>query len=583
MPTIAHITHEAVQKIGGIGAVLKGMVTAASYQRQRWRTIFVGPLPPTGNDPRELLPAGATVWYWRDGGIDKKRAAARLSPIEQRLGVRILWGQRRYPRERGAVAAAVELLLIDVATMPDAVVKAIERRLSRAFGLRYDLYPPDHEFEQFNRLSQPACEALAALHPRRTDRCLLLSHEWFGVPTALWAIDQKDPRFRTAFHAHEVATVRPVVENHPGHDVRFYNAMALARRKRRYHDGVFGAARATFRYGLIRNVHRMDRLLAVGDPIVDELLFQGAQVKKARIDLAYNGIPSYPLKPSEREASREKLRTYAQRLLGAKPDFVFSHVARPVVSKAFWRDVQVLEALEKRFAATGETAVLFVLASARPARSSQQVQSMVRRYRWPLRHRSGPPDLQDTERDLWRTFERFNRKARSSRIVFVNQFGWSRAACGPPMPADMTFMDLRQGTDVEFGMSIYEPFGIAQLEPLSFGAICVISSVCGCAGFARRLNGPIEPNVIIADFTRLEPPPRSVQAALRIGRAQAAAAERRAAREIADRLFACLPRTAEQRAALLRQGRKLAAQMGWDVVCREYLVPALRRALARRA
>jgi hypothetical protein len=27
------------------------------------------------------------------------------------------------------------------------------------------------------------------------------------------------------------------------------------------------------------------------------------------------------------------------------------------------------------------------------------------------------------------------------------------------MPADMEFMDIRKGSDVEFGQSIYEPFG----------------------------------------------------------------------------------------------------------------------------
>ena len=46
----------------------------------------------------------------------------------------------------------------------------------------------------------------------------------------------------------------------------------------------------------------------------------------------------------------------------------------------------------------------------------------------------------------------------------------------------MSFLDIRRGSDVEFGQSIYEPFGIAMLEPLTYGAICVISSVCGCAG-----------------------------------------------------------------------------------------------------
>ena len=52
----------------------------------------------------------------------------------------------------------------------------------------------------------------------------------------------------------------------------------------------------------------------------------------------------------------------------------------------------------------------------------------------------------------------------------------------------MEFMDIRKGSDVEFGQSIYEPFGIAQLEPLTFGAICVFSNVCGCAGFFRDVS-----------------------------------------------------------------------------------------------
>ena len=40
--------------------------------------------------------------------------------------------------------------------------------------------------------------------------------------------------------------------------------------------------------------------------------------------------------------------------------------------------------------------------------------------------------------------------------------------------------------DAELGMATYEPFGISQLEPLGSGAVCVISNVCGCAGFVRQ-------------------------------------------------------------------------------------------------
>ncbi|MDP7348125.1 MAG: class I SAM-dependent methyltransferase, partial [Phycisphaeraceae bacterium] len=105
---------------------------------------------------------------------------------------------------------------------------------------------------------------------------------------------------------------------------------------------------------------------------------------------------------------------------------------------------------------------------------------------WPAVHREGYPDLTGLEIDFYRSVVTFNAQSRAIKVVFVNQFGWSRDRCGARMPEDMEFMDIRKGSDVEFGMSVYEPFGIAQVEPLSFGAICLISNVCGCAGFVER-------------------------------------------------------------------------------------------------
>ncbi len=68
----------------------------------------------------------------------------------------------------------------------------------------------------------------------------------------------------------------------------------------------------------------------------------------------------------------------------------------------------------------------------------------------------------------------------------------------------MRFNDLRVGSDLEFGQSIYEPFGIAQVEPLSAGALCVVSSVCGCVGFVRRAaGGLVFPNLIVGDYAGL--------------------------------------------------------------------------------
>ena len=50
MRTIAHVTHEAVQKVGGIGAVLQGLLTSKAYQAVDQRTSLIGPLFPVDGE-----------------------------------------------------------------------------------------------------------------------------------------------------------------------------------------------------------------------------------------------------------------------------------------------------------------------------------------------------------------------------------------------------------------------------------------------------------------------------------------------------------------------------------------------------
>ena len=46
----------------------------------------------------------------------------------------------------------------------------------------------------------------------------------------VFAAQMAEPdRWRTVFYAHETATARRIVEDHSGHDTRFYNAMYKAR------------------------------------------------------------------------------------------------------------------------------------------------------------------------------------------------------------------------------------------------------------------------------------------------------------------------------------------------------------------
>jgi glycogen synthase len=277
--------------------------------------------------------------------------------------------------------------------------------------------------------------------------------------------------------------------------------------------------------------------------------------------------------------SRRKLQTYCKTLLKYEPDYVFTHVTRLVPSKGLWRDLRVLEHMEELLRAKGETAVLFTLSTEVPARRGDDIKRMEQHYHWPVVHREGLPDLSNGEAAYYAGVQEFNAQSRNIKVVFINQFGWEQKFCGNRMPADMEFMDIRKGSDVEFGQSIYEPFGIAQVEPISFGGICVFSECCGCAGFVNlAAGGQPNPNYIVADYTELPTAGMRPEQLLSIGQAQRDQVENTVAELVAKELFDRLPRSPEQFEQFIERGYNLAAQMSWDVVARDYVVPGIQRA-----
>ncbi len=130
-----------------------------------------------------------------------------------------------------------------------------------------------------------------------------------------------------------------------------------------------------------------------------------------------------------------------------------------------------------------ETAVLFTLSTEVPSRRGDDIRRMEQGYHWPVVHREGLPDLSNGEAAYYQGVQEFNARSRNVKVVFINQFGFEQKVCGMRMPADMEFMDIRKGSDAEFGQSIYEPFGIAQVEPISFGGICVFTQRVRLRGF----------------------------------------------------------------------------------------------------
>ncbi len=583
-PTVVHVTHEAAGKIGGIGAVLEGMFTSHAYNDEVGRTVLVCPLFSTEGGVSDRLGEGGEVLYSSLDGLVRSNYHHHFRRIEDAFGVEIIYGRRCFTDPMNGLASQPEILLIDVTRMEKKPIDDFKGGLFREFGIRSDRYEWLWDYEQWVRLAVPAVEALKAIGACEENKpTIIVAHEFMGMPTALAAtLDSHD--FKTVFYAHEVAPMRKIVEEHLGHDTMFYNVLEKARDTDLYVNDVFGDQSHFFKYALVNAARYCDNILAVGDCVVDELKFLAPEFGVSDIDLTYNGIPAYDISLAEKYESRDKLRLYSQNLLGWKPDFIFTHVTRLVSSKGLWRDLRVLEHMDREFCAQGKTAVLFVLSTETHRRRERDIHQMEAEYNWPVAHREGMPDLSGGEAAFYAGVQEFNTRSRNIKVVFINQFGFDPQACGHRMPADMEFMDIRKGSDVEFGQSIYEPFGIAQLEPLTFGGICVLTNVCGCAGFVKTVaETETIPNVIFADYTDINGDAgMDIDQMLKIDTGFRNRIEHKISEKIALEICARLPKNDAEFNRMLQSGYELARHMGWESVVEKYVLKSLHKAVKKR-
>ena len=481
--------------------------------------------------------------------------------------MRLVYGRRLLIQD--GHRASPEVLLVDVSHPPQRL-NEFKRDLFLHFGLESHRYEQHWEYEQYMRLAEPG---FAAVHSLVGDApFLLLAHEFMGLGTAFKAL-MSDAACKTLFYAHEVATVRPLVEKRPGRDIAFYNALRQARADGQYIDELFGPQDGYFKHALVSQAWRLDAVLAVGDWVVDELRFLGPEFAARSIDLVYNGVPAVELSTVEREAARKKVQASGAALLGWTPDLVFTHVARLVESKGLWRDLLVLEHLDHHLWEQGQRALFIALATETGRRDPEDVQRMAA-YGWPLVHREGGSDLSSGELKFDLLVRAFNARTRAVKALFVNQFGWDQQSCAF-LPANAEFADLRRGSDAEFGQSIYEPFGISQVECLSSGTISVVSDVCGCRGFVRQtaseagLGGFIE-----GAYTQLDEANRAGQP---IGVRERTQAEALQSQVVASALASQLSAGESGRKRLLAEGYAAAQQMSWERVTEDMLLPVLRR------
>ncbi len=579
---VVHVTHEAVEKIGGIGAVIAGLVTAEKYQQTVSRTVLVGPLLNTDNPGDKRLGEDGEVIY---SSLDQKLPTPwleKFSPIERTHDVGLIYGKRKVSEPCLGREVDVEVLLADVTHANQARLNLFKGELFSKFGVPSHDFQHIWDYEQYVRLAEPAIEALAAIGCDQKQDVLLLSHEYMGMPTALKAILDGHPNVKTVFYAHEVASVRPIVEDAPGHDTMFYNVLDAAGGQGQYLEDVFPSVGENYKHPLVKAARYCDHVFAVGDFIVDELRFLDPHFQTTDVDLVYNGIPAQSVTLPERLESKSRMADYAERLVGWRPEWIFSHVARPVRSKGIWRDLRVLHEMEPLLAERDERVVYFMLGTLGGQRRPQDIRQMERVYGWPVAHERGYPDLCGGEEVLGDMFDAFNAEHERSRVILVNQWDWNRQFCGERMPEEMSFRDIRAGVDLEFGLSVYEPYGISQFEALSFGALCVVSNVCGCMGYARQAmqaGAGSYDNVIEGDFLRLGGQ-MTVEELKDLSIARRDQVEAAEGRRLAERIVNLLARDDETIRRRIETGYELAARMSWEDVMEGYFLPALGRAAA---
>src|SRR3954465_12508862 len=95
MQTVVHVTHEAIQKIGGIGAVLQGLLTSRHYLDKVPRNILVGPFWASEDTGDRRLGAQGEVLYSSLDNIYRTPFQQRLREIEQEFDVSIIYGRRK--------------------------------------------------------------------------------------------------------------------------------------------------------------------------------------------------------------------------------------------------------------------------------------------------------------------------------------------------------------------------------------------------------------------------------------------------------------------------------------------------------
>src|SRR5258706_11709113 len=140
MQTVVPVTHEAIHKTGGIGAVLHGLFTSRIFLDQISRNILVGPFWPTDAGGETRLGSDGEVLYSSLDSLYRSPLAPRFREIEQTYGGGIVYGRRKYSEKATGTVSTPEVLLIDVARFDETKLAEFKFELWKNFGIESSKY-----------------------------------------------------------------------------------------------------------------------------------------------------------------------------------------------------------------------------------------------------------------------------------------------------------------------------------------------------------------------------------------------------------------------------------------------------------
>lgn len=573
MTTAIHVTHEAVKKFGGIGSVLRGLISSAKYHKAFRQTLLYTPLFHFEEDPANRLGENSELLYSGLDNLDTADWGLSFSKIEQKYCIHIVYGKKKfYPGEQSSDFLTTDIVAVNIWNIPDPIVNDFKYKLWESYGIQSDKFAHDRDYEQYLRIAIVLRDIYNALYGE-DERAVLFSHEYMGMPSALaFQLDKRDGGYGdgvTVFYAHEVSTARILVENHPGHDMAFYNVLDIDKGSGTSLEEEFGSFSHYSRNELVKCASNLDLIFAVSHITKDELLYLCPRMDAGKIKVVYNGISMESIAFEDKMRSAELIKGYCRALYNYRPDYIFTHITRLITSKAIWRDIRFLYHLDEHFSKLNIKGFFIILSTlVGGGRSPESVKKMEKEYGWPVVHREGWPDIIGPEIDLYRYLEIFNSRSVSIKGVFLNQFGFGRDLCGDRVPSDATTLDLRLASDIEFGLSIYEPFGIAQIENLPYGGMPVLSSACGCLMAIREhaRKGDYFP----VDFIKVPKGPaenlKTKHDYKNISREFRDYVEMNICAETSHDLIKFIPKNDRERRSRLASLQKTSRHLGWDHV-----------------